>query len=48
MPVDCSENLVDFTDCLSYLNAIVEESRCETVFLRGDYNAHPGQPFLRN
>jgi exonuclease III len=46
MPVDCSENLVDFTDCLSYLNAIVEESRCETVFLLGDYNAHPGQPFF--
>lgn len=46
MPVDCSENLSDFTNCLGHLSAIVEEGECEAVFLLGDYNAHPGQPFF--
>ncbi|KAL0895146.1 hypothetical protein ABMA27_013597 [Loxostege sticticalis] len=51
MPTDASENLVEFTDCLSEINAIIESCNVKSVFILGDFNAHPGESFfaeLRN
>ncbi|KAJ8714408.1 hypothetical protein PYW07_002633 [Mythimna separata] len=45
MPVDCSENLPEFTDCLGTISAIIEVSDVESVFVLGDFNAHPGERF---
>ncbi|KAL0870260.1 hypothetical protein ABMA27_005292 [Loxostege sticticalis] len=46
MPYDTAKNLSDFTDCLGALSAIVEENEVESVFLLGDFNAHPGESFF--
>lgn len=45
MPTDCSANLSDYTDCLSEISAIIESSDTESVYILGDFNAHPGTLF---
>ena len=45
MPTDSRENLAEFTDCLSALSAIIDECAVESVFMLGDYNAHPCELF---
>ncbi|CAH2088942.1 unnamed protein product [Euphydryas editha] len=45
MPTDCRDNLAEFTDCLSELSAIIDECAVESVFMLGDYNAHPHELF---
>ncbi|KAI5641705.1 hypothetical protein NE865_06009 [Phthorimaea operculella] len=45
MPCDESDNIVEFTNCLTEMSAIVEDNNVEAVFMLGDYNAHPGRPF---
>ncbi|CAK1594992.1 unnamed protein product [Parnassius mnemosyne] len=47
MPTDCSENLLEFSDCLSEIAAIVENQNVESVFILGDFNAHPGKLFCK-
>lgn len=47
MPTDCGDNLVEFSNCLSEVAAIVEQSSVEAVFMLGDLNAHPGELFGR-
>lgn len=45
MPIDSSENLVEFTECLSEITAIIENQHVDSVFMLGDYNAHTGELF---
>lgn len=45
LPTDCSENLVLFTDCMSAISAIVESEGEDSVYVLGDFNAHPGRRF---
>ncbi|XP_049882113.1 uncharacterized protein LOC126378053 [Pectinophora gossypiella] len=45
MPYERAENLIEFTNCLSEIYAIVESNDVETVFVLGDFNAHPGESF---
>lgn len=45
MPTDCSENFLEFTECLSEINAVIENNSVESVFILGDFNAHPGERF---
>ncbi|KAJ0170988.1 hypothetical protein K1T71_013760 [Dendrolimus kikuchii] len=45
MPVDCADNLPEFTDCLGEISAIIDENDVENVFILGDFNAHPGERF---
>lgn len=45
MPIDCDDNLPEFTGVLAQIFAIVEESDIETVYILGDFNAHPGSRF---
>lgn len=45
MLTDCEKNLSEFTDCLSAISAIIDENSVESVFILGDFNAHPGEPF---
>lgn len=47
MPTDDKENSrgAVFTDCLGTVSAIVEETKIESVYIMGDFNAHPGRPF---
>lgn len=45
LPTDMMENLVEFTECLGYISAIIDESDAESVFVLGDFNAHPGERF---
>ncbi|XP_050561669.1 uncharacterized protein LOC126912652 [Spodoptera frugiperda] len=45
MPTDSVDNLTEFTECLSELNAIIESCDVESVFILGDFNAHPGELF---
>ncbi|CAK1582534.1 unnamed protein product [Parnassius mnemosyne] len=45
MPTDVSDNLTEFTDCLSEVSAIVESCDVEAVYVLGDFNAHPGESF---
>lgn len=45
MPTDSSDNLAEFTDCLSKISAIIETSNIETVYILGDFNTHPGELF---
>ncbi|XP_072941911.1 uncharacterized protein [Epargyreus clarus] len=47
MPTDCTDNLPDFTDCLSEINAVIEDSGIGIVFMLGDFNAHPGELFFK-
>ncbi|CAF4843312.1 unnamed protein product [Pieris macdunnoughi] len=41
MPTDSQDNLPVFTDCLSVVSAIVDEYGIESVYILGDFNAHP-------
>ncbi|RVE46368.1 hypothetical protein evm_008991 [Chilo suppressalis] len=43
IPTDKNENLTEFTECLSELNAIIESASVESVVILGDFNAHPGE-----
>jgi hypothetical protein len=45
MPTDSVDNLTQFTDCLGALNGIVVNEGIESVYMLGDFNAHPGEPF---
>lgn len=45
MPTDCAENIIEYTECLSEVNSIIESSGVESVFVLGDFNAHPGTRF---
>lgn len=46
MPNNSVDNLPEFVQCVSTINAlIVNESAVETVFVLGDFNAHPGELF---
>lgn len=46
MPTDKSVNLPIFTDCLGAVSAIVDNEQIECVFVLGDFNAHPSEPFF--
>jgi exonuclease III len=45
MPTDSNDNLAEFTDCLATVNALIEEYSVESVYLMGDFNAHPNERF---
>lgn len=45
MPVCNLSNLIEYTECLAEINAIVECNCVENVFVLGDFNAHPGELF---
>ncbi|XP_073958157.1 uncharacterized protein, partial [Choristoneura fumiferana] len=47
MPVNCIDNLTEFTDCLGQLNAITEDSGIENVIVLGDFNSHPNELFFK-
>ncbi|XP_026331665.1 uncharacterized protein LOC113239015 [Hyposmocoma kahamanoa] len=47
MPTDSADNLMEFTECLGELAAIVEECQIDSVFILGDFNAHPDRRFGR-
>lgn len=48
MPTDCAENMTDFTQCMGAINAIIEDSGIDCVYVLGDFNAHQMRTFLRN
>ena len=43
--VDSFNNLTEFSECLSELHTIMESNEVETLFIPGDFNAHPGELF---
>lgn len=43
MPVNSLDNLPFFTECLSEISAIIENNNVDTVYILGDFNAHPGE-----
>lgn len=45
MPTDSKDNIIEFIDILGKLSALAESSDVEAVFMLGDFNAHPGEPF---
>lgn len=45
MPTDTHENLVEFINCLSEIKAIIENNDVESIYMLGDFNSHPNQPF---
>lgn len=45
MPTDDSTNLPEFTECLSEVSAIIESQNVDSVFILGDFNAHPSSHF---
>lgn len=45
MPTESVINLADFTDCLGLVSAIISNDNIESVYLLGDFNAHPSAPF---
>ncbi|XP_022823639.1 uncharacterized protein LOC111354417 [Spodoptera litura] len=45
MPTESNDNLVEFTECLSEMTAIIDSHNVESVFMLGDFNAHPGESF---
>lgn len=47
MPTDNVENMSEFTDCLSEMSAIIDNSDVEAIFMLGDFNSHPNQPFWK-
>lgn len=47
MPTDSPDNLVEFSECMSEIVSIVENNNIESVFMLGDFNANPGEPFGR-
>jgi exonuclease III len=46
MPTDSRDNLADFTDCLAGVSALIEEYSIESVYIMGDFNAHPNELFF--
>lgn len=46
MPTERTEHLVDFTDCLGLVSAIIDIENIESVFVLGDFNSHPGGLFF--
>ncbi|XP_073959129.1 uncharacterized protein [Choristoneura fumiferana] len=46
MPTDCRDNLPELTDCLGAVSAIIDEYSIETVYIMGDFNAHPNELFF--
>lgn len=47
MPTDCPDNLPTFVELLGEINAIVASDDVESVFVLGDFNAHPGSLFFK-
>lgn len=45
LPVNCLDFLVEFTDYLSEVRAIIEDSEVVTLFILGDSNTSPSQLF---
>lgn len=45
MPVNSSDNLTEFTECLSEISAIIDSTEVASVFILGDFNAHPSDLF---
>ncbi|CAH2211487.1 jg18287 [Pararge aegeria aegeria] len=45
MPTDEIDNLPDFSNCLAKVSAIVEEYNVSSVYMLGDFNAHPSARF---
>lgn len=45
MPTNSVDNLNEFCECLSETAAIVETENVESVYILGDFNAHPGELF---
>lgn len=45
MPTDEATNLVEFTDILSAMSAIIDSNSVDNVYLLGDYNSHPYERF---
>ncbi|KAJ2937404.1 hypothetical protein O0L34_g19090 [Tuta absoluta] len=45
MPVNHVDNLAEFTSCLGEMYAVIENSNVQSVFVLGDYNAHPYELF---
>ncbi|KAL0880596.1 hypothetical protein ABMA27_001826 [Loxostege sticticalis] len=45
MPTDSLDNLPIFTEVLGELSAIVESENVESIFILGDFNAHPHELF---
>ncbi|XP_028168859.1 uncharacterized protein LOC114358896 [Ostrinia furnacalis] len=46
MPCDTWDNLIEFTSCLSEINALIECNNIDSVFILGDFNAHPSELFF--
>lgn len=46
MPTDEACNLVEYTDCLSAVSAIIENTNIENCYILGDFNAHPTGRFF--
>ncbi|XP_049886854.1 uncharacterized protein LOC126381425 [Pectinophora gossypiella] len=42
MPTESNDNLVEFTECLGEMTAIIDSHCVESVFMLGDFNAYPG------
>lgn len=45
MPTYANDNLPDFTDCLGTVSAIIDNDDVESVYIMGDFNAHPKERF---
>lgn len=45
MPTNSIDNLLEFTETLCEINAIIENNSVESVYMLGDFNAHPGELF---
>lgn len=48
MPTDCKDTLPEFTSYLANLSAIVENSDLKSVYVLGDFNAHPPSALFYN
>ncbi|CAH2104856.1 unnamed protein product [Euphydryas editha] len=45
MPTNSDDNLEEFINCLSAINAIIDEQGIQPAFVMGDFNADPGKLF---
>lgn len=45
MPVGTAANLVEFTDILGSVSAIIDSCNIDCIFVLGDFNAHPTEQF---
>lgn len=45
MPTNGLDNLPEFTHCLGEMNAIIDNNNIDSVFMLGDFNAHPSELF---